>query len=355
MTRDISLLPQHEAVLRKLVDFAARDPEGFRLNAARVYAEFSSQDRLNTRTFETEEITAYCALDKWQTSLRPLLDELENNRTKPSFYRAIVKYLLLDSQQAARKIEGFIQTRRHEVLSQFVVNLYPKPVDGGKDKLAKQRSHAYKLLAQSPQEIEALRQRYTDYLLHHRAAQLQSITVTDPHAPWIKRKHASKKVTIERKKTTMREQARLQAINEELEKLASLYNGLLGKILERNWDLIVVIGLRNRYEKKIQTLSEDEAKSPLKRLEIFEKITKEFRDEQVEKLARNDPTQNSLAAARSFAEIIDGLLLQIFDLTNAQKNQLLTLTKEARELTEERANIIKDRTHRQQILQMPPL
>jgi hypothetical protein len=182
-------------------------------------------------------------------------------------------------------------------------------------------------------------------------AELQAITIADAHAPWFKRKHAVKKVSVERKKTTIYERNRLREIKDKLEKLSQYYDGLIGKILENDWDVIVVIGLRNQYEKKIKALAGDESGSALKRLEIFERVTKDFRDQQVEKHVLHDASHNNLAATRQIAQAIDALLLQIFDLTNSEKNQLLVRLKEARELLEEQENIIQHRNRRQHILQ----
>lgn len=348
MKTDIALSPEHESLLKALIDLAIHDPENFRLNATKAYGDFSPADRATTRALETNVLSAYTIFNAWQGSLRPLLQEFETYRLKPAFHKSLAKYLLLDSKTAAQKVDQLISARRQETLRQFTRTHYP--VNQGKDKQAKTRHFAYNFFQGAPRDIEALQNRYIAFLLHQRAAEIQSLTITDPHAPWLKRKRSSQMVSRERRKTSLYERDRLKAINEKLAAMTTSYNGLVGIILDKDWDLIVILGLRNQYEKKIQSLA-DEAKSPLKRLEVFEKVTKEFRDTQVEKMAMQDPSQNSLGAARNFAEIIDSLLLQIFDLTNTQKNQLLVLTKEARELNEERASILAARTRREQLLQ----
>src|ERR671933_1078169 len=106
MSRDIALLPEHEAAYTQLVNFSHHDPEGFRLQATEIYANFSPQDRAATRALENGEITAYDMFNTWQTALRPLLFELESNQLKPAFHKSVAKYLVLDSNDAAQKIEA---------------------------------------------------------------------------------------------------------------------------------------------------------------------------------------------------------------------------------------------------------
>lgn len=353
MTSAISLSLDHEAALQQLVDFSERDPEGFRLQAAVAYAEFSPQDRAVMRNLETDTWTAYAVLEKWQAALQPLLGTLQANQQRPAFRTAIAKYLVISHEQANDKVSEFITARQREARIDFTNELYPPVAQDSQDKYRKSRAHAYSLFEQPPDEIEALQGRYVQYLLYHRAAELQSITITDVHAPWLKRRHALQKANSERKRASKREYDRLRTIQAELSQLSQMYDGLLGRVLEKDWDLIVVIGLRNQYEKQLQKLEDNDAKSPLKRLEVFEKITKDFRDSQVEKMALEHPALNSLSAARNFAEAINTLLLEIFDLSNAEKNQLLTLTKQARELAAEKDHILQLRSRREHILKKP--
>lgn len=351
MTQRTVFLPEHEDVIKELTELATIDRENFRLNATKAYQNYSPKDRLTINRLETDDTSAYTLLTQWQSSLRPLLDELTINSTKAAFSKDIAKYLLLNLQIASRKVDELVSSRRLQTLEDFLYQLYPLPTDQGKDKLAKSRSYARNLLSQPDTEIEDLKNKHIAFLLHHTVAIAESIAVADVHASWPRRRRTIKYVIAERKKTATSERHRLRSIEERLEQLKTTHNDTLGELLERDWDLIVVISLRNQYEKRIASLSADERKSPLKRLVIFEEVTKEFRDEQVNRLAQNDPAQNSLAAARRFAETTDALLLRVFDLTNEQKNQLLVFTKEARKLEKERDAIIEGRAHRQQVLQ----
>lgn len=76
----------------------------------------------------------------------------------------------------------------------------------------------------------------------------------------------------------------------------------------------------------------------VKRLEIFDQITVGFKNKQLENNVINSNKIN-LELTRTKIKEIDTLLLRIFDLSNIQKNQLLSQVKEYRDLFKEQNSI----------------
>ena len=108
---------------------------------------------------------------------------------------------------------------------------------------------------------------------------------------------------------------------------------------------MIVLGLRNQYEKKINELSKSDQKNAVKRLAVFDKETAKFREEQIKKIALSSD-QAGLEITRKITKDVDSLLLRIFDLSNIQKNQLVIQMKEFRELSSEKATILERQDNR---------
>lgn len=350
MIRQVCFLPEHITALNELTELAKSERELFRLNAAKAYLAFPATDRAIIKKLTADSTTGYALLNQWQSSLQPLAAELSASGTRPAFARDIAKYLFLDMPSAERRVEDLLATRRQEAREKVLYELYPLPINSRKDRRAAPRNNARNLLMKTAAEIESLKERYVAYLLHQTVALTCAIPVEDAHTPWLKRILTRRRIASERKKLNGVERKRLHDIAQRLNQLNASHDGMLGELLRKEWDLIVVISLRNKYEKQIQALPPTERLSPLKRLTIFEKITKQFRDEQIDKLAHSNPAHDSLVAVRHYAETTDALLLRIFDLSNEQKNQLLVLSKEARDLQKEREALMSGQVRRQQLL-----
>lgn len=339
--------PNDEAAFKKLAAFAAHDRESFRLDANQAYKAFTVKDRALVKTLSTKQTDAYNLLSQWKADVQPLFSELEIQRTKPMFYKALEKYLILDGASAQSKADLLINERRDRAIEQLITAFYPLPYIGNKDIYARQRTQARQLFVQTEQELEALHLRYVNYLIHHEVASFCSINVVDPYDSWLKQHKTARRIHKERKSIVKNENNRLRVIDQQLASLAATYDGLVGEVIEKNWDFVVVISLRNQYEKQLQALPETDTNDAANRLVVFEKVTKPFRDSYLQTIE----SRQSLTQIQAIAEDANKLLLRIFSLSNSQKNQLLILAKNARELTQEKAAILKARAHRQDVLQ----
>jgi hypothetical protein len=334
---------EQQASIAQLTDVVATDREGFRLQATCKMKLYSVTDRKQISLVNSCGFDAYEILQRWHVDIYPRLVQLDQQRTKNSTKSALIKYLNVGGLEAEQLTNELVIRQQEKIVAAFIDSFLPAS--------HRQITVLTQLLSQPYGIIASLRQRYLDYLLHVNVAEQSGLEVYDTNTSWLKGKRVIRRINTERRHIESIEYDRLLYINERIEHLSMSYEGLLGKIIERDWDLIVIVSLKNKYEKEIQELPTNEAKSPTKRLTVFERITSAFSDEQIEKLAQADGARGSLRSTRLIAEDVDELLLRIFDLTNAQKNQLLVRTKEARELIAEKEDISNKRDHRQQLLE----
>lgn len=323
---------------QQIIDAVLTSVERFRLDAKKAFSDFNLNDRKLVDGLDAKDISSYSVLSAWQEDLRPMQNTLQNKRSESDFSKLLIDNLLLDGSEAQSKIDQIITDRESEILHDFIASLYPITKNRKKDKYAEQRKLAYSLLSRPESEIDQIRNHQIDYILYKEIAKQNDISVIDTHTSLIKRIKSRIHINAERKKTIKSENKRLSYINNRLEILSVIDGGLIVEIFEKKFDLIVIFGLRNQYEKRIGKLSATDAKNAVKHLEIFDEETQSFKKEQTEKLTISSD-QVSLETIRSITKDIDDLLLRIFDLTNIQKNQLLLYSKEYRELTQEKEAI----------------
>lgn len=326
-----------------LIKQAHSDREEFRLAAARAFAAVNAKERRQLRQVATKDRAPEMVLEFWEQELRSVLADLKKTEQGVSLWKSLSKNLLYEEGDARQLAQDLVDSRRANLLKEKIAAFY-----GRKSK--KQAARLFRLLQSPETELDDLRQRYLLFILYREISQMQGVSVLDIHSSVLKRWKTLTTVRRERKQVTVSERARLASIAKRRAELHATFDGLLGEAITREWDLPIVIDLRMQYEKKVQALSEEDANNPVKRLALFDKITRTFRDEEVEKMAKSDPSRNNLVSARHFAEEIDALLLRIFDLSNVQKNRLLTLAKEERELAKEQKTIKNYQERRKRIL-----
>ncbi|HEU5122254.1 MAG TPA: hypothetical protein VFT59_05415 [Candidatus Saccharimonadales bacterium] len=329
---------------KKLAIFAAEDREGFRLEAQQSYTAYDQRDRILIKRLSTSQTTAYDILTQWKTDLQPLIQELEIQVAKPAFHRALSTYLLLDKTEAPHAAHNLVSERITKKREQLLAALYPLPCDGKKDNMLFQRQTARQMLTRPGAEIEAFRHRYVTYLLYSEVATLHSIDVIDPYTSWLKRHTTARRIVREQRQTVKTEDNRLCVIEARLAELSTLYDGLVGSITQHGWDLIGLISLRQLYEKRL-SLNKPKVDATT-RLAIFNEVTASFRSTSLKKLS-----SATLSQARTTDEEVASLLLRIFELSTTDKNQLLLISKEFRELQLEKEAILNARAHRQKLLQ----
>lgn len=342
--KDIQIIEDREQNRRQeIVDQLLTDIELFRTKATKAYMQFNQKERNKLEKIETKNLPSYQIMAKWEDDLKPLIEKLESKRSEDSFKKSITKNLFLNKDEIQKKADQLVDLRTTEVVENFVNDIYP--IGENKDIYRYERESAKKLFSLPLARVQVLKDHQVDYLLFREIAHQNKVSVNDPANWFVVRIINRLRIRKERKKVIKTENQRLLSINKRLEELSDINENIIHDIQDKKWDLMIVLGLRNQYEKKISELSKTDQKNAVKRLAIFDKETAKFREEQIKKIALSSD-QAGLEITRKITKDVDSLLLRVFDLSNIQKNQLVLQIKEHRELLQERSVIIERQDNR---------
>lgn len=338
---------REQAKRQEIVDLFLTDLELFRIKAAKSFKVFNKTERRMLSRITPKGMHSYQIMAAWDDSLRVIIEKLEQKRRDDSFKKSIVKNLVLNEGETKSKIERIISEREREVVEQFLELIYNN--NRRRDRYRKERKYARRLFMTPNSRVATLKEHQVDYMLFREIAYSNKIAVVDSNDWFLKRMITRLQIWRERKNTIKLEDERINFIDNRVASLNMASDGIVREIMEKDWDLVSVIALRNRYEKKIKNLPKEDSKNAVKRLAIFDQETSQFREEQALKIALNSD-QASLETTRQITRDVDALLLRIFDLTNIQKNQLVLQIREYRELTEEQDSIRDRRIKREKAL-----
>lgn len=336
---------REQSTRQQIISTVLFSVEKFRFDAEKAFDDFRLRERMLLNSLESKGISSYGLLSAWYEELLPMQNTIKSKRTDDIFTKSLIDNLLMSPDEAGSEINRIVARRESDVLHDFIYRIYPIADDRKKDLYKNQRKIALKLLSRQESEINQIRNHRINYVLYKEIAKQNNVTVIDSQSSLLKRLWAKISINSERKKTIELEKKRLLQINSRLKVLSTIDGGLVAEIFENKIDLMIILGLRNQYEKKVGKLPKANSKNAVKHLEIFDAETQKYKKDQIEKLTINSD-QVSLESTRKITEYIDNLLLRIFDLTNIQKNKLLLYTKEYRELMQEKDSIIDIQNNR---------
>lgn len=325
---------------QRIIDLALTDVEDFRSSAYQACRNFTKKQRRLLRKIAYQNTTSYDILATWQDTLKPRLKSLEKERTDGDFLNSIAKHLSLEETSAQITINQLVLDRQLAMLDDFTFQIYEKPKKG-RDRHSKRRQLINAIMSDSQKQVEKLKNSYVEYLLFNEISASEKITILDPNLRLNKRSKLKRQIQRERKNAFRKRRQRLSEIYNRLDELSNLHDGLLTNIIDKKWDLMIILALRNNYDKKIAKLTDDQPDSATKRLNIFNAEVKAFKNAELEKMEMA-PGQSSDDLIRIASDEIDNLLMQTFNLTNIQKNKLVLQMKEHRDLTAERKQIITE-------------
>lgn len=347
MTKESATSSKDNAQSTKLsiAKMISTNVEEFRTEASKVFGAFSKKERLILKKLDGKCVESQSVLAAWENELLPLNNNLEEKHKDANFKKSLAKNLYLDKDEIQAELDQIITKRKAEILNKFILGVYPVNKKFKKSVYKKQRKYLRMLVSKPEADILQLKNHQTDYLAYKAAAKKNSIAVIDPCDSKSKRKKVILQIEAEQRQVLTAESDRLYEIKNRLNSITAMSGGVLIDILDKKWDLITILSLRDQYEKAIGKLPKKDANNAIKRLEIFDKETSSFRNEQTNKLVIN-AEQVSLATARTITKDIDSILLRVFDLTDKQKDQLTQNSKEYSELNKEQAAIIEKQNKR---------
>ena len=328
-----------------IADLISTDIETFRNEASDAFAIHIKKERAILESLNGKGIDGQTLLAAWENEVLAVSHKLDKKLDDETLKKCLSKNLFLNKSGTDSKTAQLIHERKIEILDEFILKYYPLAKKSKKDIYKKQRRAAVQLLSISENEILELKNHQANFIEYQTAANEHNIAVIDPCDSKSKRKKVALQIEAEQRQVLTAENDRLYEIKNRLNSLSVASGGVLIDILDKKWDLTEILNLREQYEKAISKLPKKDTNNAIKRLEIFDRETRDFRNEQTTKLVIN-AEQVSLTTARTITKDIDNILLRVFDLTDAQKDKLVQNAKEYNELTHEQSNIIKIQSNR---------
>lgn len=323
-------------LLREYTEKSLKNVEAFRQELQMYLRRFTPERRKLVKRLRSGRLSSYEVLIAWQENLAPVLEKLEDTRNSDAFAKTITKYLYIE-KGAQEVIDTVVSVREDQLKLDFI-----NRSDG-----FSQRQAVSELVDRPLREVQAIIGQYINVTIASVVAKEQGVTVIDPHSSLLKKLRSFMKIRSERKRTIRRENKRLHDIESRLAEIEQQDGGMVGHIKQMGIDLVTTLAAKASYEKRLKELSKDDVVEAATRLEIFNEETRQIRHDIMNNISGS--VEMSLESVHSATKTTDKLLLKIFDLTNTQKNNLLLLTKEHRELSSERDKILLSQKERLEV------
>lgn len=308
---------------------ASADILAFRVHARSSADNYPHHSRRLLGGASTKDTSVYFLLSEWLERIAPEVDALRKARQAAPLRNTLAKYLQLSGPLATDLAKQLADERIESVCERFLDLCYrPR---------SRARSVARQLLYYPTDEIIAIRERLVSYELHRLVARELGVTFYDSNAPLLKR--AYQKATERRQVKRYKKQRakRLEAIVSRQQEIKAHHNAIISRILLVELDTVLALDAHRQYEKQLDKLK-PASRTAAKRLSLFTAATKKIR----ETYANKQSTTDKLAVLQSAQQVIDDVLVELFDMTDSQRNTLMTRLKEYRELDREAARITKE-------------
>ena len=310
---------------------AIKSPLAFRRAARDAASAFAPDMRRLVAGADTKEMPVYDLFTRWAIEVVPEVEALQNEQPRHRSLRtALAKQLNLTNSEAEAQATTLLESRIKEVTDTFIDRQCPS---------ANTRKYmAAKVLLHRPlDEIIVLRSRFTDYTLYQRVANEQGIVVSDMHASFFTRRRLASKERRQINRYKKQQAKRLKQALAQQQELKTNNNGIIGRITALGVDTVEVIDAYRQYKKRLDSLKPT-SRTPAKTLALFSSATKPIREAHASKLTVLDKLADLQDALRE----VDSVLVEIFDMTDTQRNELMSGLKEYRDLAREITRITNE-------------
>lgn len=317
----------------QLDDMIRTNSEEFRARATHALAAFPVDDRELAASMTTKYASIDTVIAGWREQIEPMYRELDQKRDDARLKKTLMRHFGFHDNDAARMIDIMIESRKESLLQEVLDNIYHSDIE----EPPYQREHAAEFLSQPPHEIDDFAERYFDFVESIEAAERHHITLCDPHASWIERQKAVIAINKERQQVAEDEAQRLGTIEKELARLQTA-DPLLSDILQHKMSLVHLLDLSSKYHKQLDqhTARKDD---PALRLKTFEHTVAAYRDDEVQRIAKSHHAHSLQTLSKIQAEL-STIMLDICELSAAQRNSLLLHFQQYTKLTQEHELII---------------
>jgi len=313
------------------------DREALRAQLNGHLASFALPDRARTKFLEKSTISIEQLLNVIVDDFAPKIKTLENKQTDKNLRNYLMRQLSFDPTGVDLAISHLIEQRRHELVIEAVEMLDPTEHS---------RLIVANLLITPIDELVDLTQRFVNYQQALDIEAIYGLSLLDAHARRFKRSRMRRHIRREQKRI-VRDEKRTLAENQNM--LGQLLGGdeILTKIVDNQLSYVEILGLRQNYQKAVNRLKKADQK-PSQLIVIFDNTTKTYLERETDRLSGD---QQNLKGLSAISDRLRNLLLEIFDLTNEQRNQLMTKMAEYEGLLRDNANIATARANRAKFVQ----
>ena len=326
---------KHQELLNELLI----DQNKFRDDASYYLKESSDKLKKTTNKLNVSEKTIEKFLISWKYEFLPKNNKLDKLDKNEDFVGILEDKLMIPKLSSAEKISQIIEVRKEEIKSEFINNIFPIDIKHKRDIYRNSRDQAKLLLNLSNQELSQIYNYYFISKIYLIIAKTNDVTIIEPNAKLFKRRKIKIEIIRQKKQLAKYRDERIKFINQRLQILSNCFDGLLINLYKYEIDLASVFDLRQQYEKKINNLTKANKNKPEKYIDIFNLITSNYINSKTESLV--NMKEMKLISIDSARDALEKILMNVFDLSNKDKNLSLIYYKEYRELIQEKKNLIK--------------
>ena len=326
----VEFSPAEELRYQELRKLAASDPLAFRKDARHAAEQFPREMRRDVEAAHTRTAPIFALFADWTRELAPDLETLEKKAQTKTLQHAIAKQLNLPGAIAEERAHQLVERRRAELLERFL-DLYQYGARGRAYEAARQ------LFGRPVDVVADIHVRCMDYTMHQMVAHELGFVISDPYAPLLKRRRLARKERRQIKHYNTGQAKRLDSIRSKQQVLSSERQAIIGRILALNLDTILALDAYRQYKKRLDALK-PASRTPAKTLSLFTAATKSIRDNYAKTLT----DMSRLSDLQRALEEVDNVLVEIFDMTDSERNTLMVRLKEYRELEREAMEILHE-------------
>lgn len=313
----------------RLLRLAESRPLQFRQQAAAAYAACPRSLRRMARRFNRSVPMALEFFLAWRDDCLPRLRKIDRAPQQKTVIKLMNDNFLLDDKYSATLLQNLAQQSQAIERSRFAAQHYS---EGEKALYRLALDFVNQPIDQCAQQVDS----FINYLLYRVVADEMDMTIRDPQARCILRVFQSRIERHQVRRLVRTAQRRLKEIDDSAAEIEQIQNGLVARLFGLKIDYVTVLAARQEYEKALARLSKKSANSPAKRLALYEKKTEKLRTDYLGTV----PGLSNLSDTQKAVKEIDGVLLAVFDLSNAQRNEIMNSLKRYRELVREREMLL---------------
>lgn len=209
---------------------------------------------------------------------------------------------------------------------------------------ARDFTHAMRTLLSEPYrkqtDVDTLRiaHEYSlEFRLYKAAADSHDIVFYDAEAPRRIRRRTHRRERRQVTKYTRDQRRYLETVTARQRELASFHHGLVTQIFALNLETILILDAYRTYRKRLDALKPT-SRTPAKTLSLFTATTKPIRDAYAKTLS----STRKLADLQQAQVALDDVLVAVFDMTDTERNTLMSHLKEYRDLDKTAVRITKE-------------